>query len=114
MMSKVRLARRTASWERGFSRWISGMPPTGRTLIRSEDTSVTEGAMTTAMSSCSRSQARRRISTEVLNAPPARKTTSASASMATWAREREAPRSGMPEWVAERSPGSGVRAPMTL
>ena len=113
-MSKVRLARRTASAERGFSRWISGIPPTGRTLTRSLETSVTLGAMTTAMSSPSRSQAILRISVEELNAPPARKTTSASASMATSAMEREEPRSGMPEPVARRSPGSGVSAPMTL
>ena len=113
-MSKVRLARRTAASERGFSRWIRGMPPTGRTLIRSLETSVTLGAMTTWMSSCSRSQASRRISVEELNAPPARKTTSASASTATSASEREAPSSGMPEWVIGRSSTSGVRAPTTL
>ena len=93
-MSKVRLARRTASAERGFSRWISGRPPTGRTLIRSLETSVTLGAITTAMSSCSRSQASRRISAAESNAPPARKTTSAPASMATSATEREEPSSG--------------------
>ena len=46
-MSKVRLARRTAASERGFSRWIRGRPPTGRTLMRSLETSVTLGAMTT-------------------------------------------------------------------
>ena len=82
--------------------------------MRSLETSVTLGAITTAMSSCSRSQASRRISVEELKAPPARKTTSASASMATWAIEREEPSSGMPEWVVERSPGSGVSAPITL
>ncbi len=114
MMSKVRLARRTASAERGFSRWISGMPPTGRTLTRSLETSVTLGAMTTATSSCSRSQARRRMSLAESTAPPARKTTSASASIAISAIERAEPSSGMPEWVIERSPGSGVRAPTTL
>ena len=38
------------------------MPPTGRTLTRSLETSVTLGAMTTATSSCSRSQASRRMS----------------------------------------------------
>ncbi len=89
------------------------MPPTGRTLMRSLETSVTLGAITTWMSSCSRSQARRRISLEELKAPPARKTTSAWASMATSASEREAPSSGMPEWVIGRSRISGVSAPTT-
>ncbi len=60
-MSKVRLAQRRASCDRGRSRWSRGSPATGRTRIRSLDTSVMPGARITWTSSASRSQTRLRI-----------------------------------------------------
>ena len=73
-MSKVRLAQRRASCDRGRSRWSSGRPATGRTRMRSLETSVTPGAMITWTLSASRSQTRLRMASGASKAPPTKPT----------------------------------------
>src|SRR6478735_6669984 len=57
---------------RGGSMCMSGSPPTGRTVIRSPEMSLTLGATTTWMSTFSRSQTIRRSSLADVTAPPAK------------------------------------------